>query len=232
MKGDLAADPSTYTCFKQTLGRMDCPATWPPFWGPPPRGAVFNGSALINGVRCNRFDFSMGMGAQTFWATAAAPCRALTTEQREDYLTFDTTAPPSSAFDGPVWLKGLKCTHVTTGASPKLRPQHAHASLLPLPHRPLRPKRSRSAGSCFPGFSEACCNALAVAEAMPAFKQASGELEGAAGEAAGEALAVCTAASAPCTFRLPNGSSTANASCCAADGFPFWSAGAPAKAMR
>jgi hypothetical protein len=115
VKGDPTADPSTYTCFKKTGSAMksDCPAQWKPFWSPiDPKRVTFNGTDVINGVSCNRFQLADGMGQQTFWATATAPCRAITTGQREDYPTFDTTTPPASAFDGPTWLKDLKCTQV------------------------------------------------------------------------------------------------------------------------
>ena len=38
--------------------------------------------------------------------------RSIHTGQREDYLHFNATTPPASAFDGPAWLKGLECIHV------------------------------------------------------------------------------------------------------------------------
>jgi hypothetical protein len=86
-----------------------------------------------------------------------------------------------------------------------------------------------SSSPCFPGFSPACCAAMGVAEAMPAFKAASEGVMEASGEAVDKAFAVCDAATAPCTLWLPNGTST-SASCCAADARPFWTTGFPGKA--
>ena len=126
VKGDPTADPSTYSCYKKTGDAMksDCPAKWKEYWAPiDPKRITFNGTDVINGVSCNKFELQDGMGQQTFWATATAPCRAITTHQREDYPTFDATTPPASAFDGPAWLKDLKCTHVdsTTEMPPQQR---------------------------------------------------------------------------------------------------------------
>ena len=114
VKGVTGADPSTYTCSKMTAPAGGTIAFCPmaPFWPRAPKTYTFNGTDVIDGVSCNRFDFNEGMGAQSFWATATAPCRALVPQQRTDYTSFDATPPPASAFDGPAWLEGLKCTPV------------------------------------------------------------------------------------------------------------------------
>ena len=103
VRGDPTADPSTYKCTIQKNVPADfCPpppAPFHQFWAKPPKTYTFNGTDIINGATCNRFDFSLGMGAQSFWATPTAPCRANHPGQREDYLDFDATPPPASAFD-------------------------------------------------------------------------------------------------------------------------------------
>eukprot|EP01047_Picozoa_sp_COSAG01_P085320 COSAG01_NODE_18695_length_1059_cov_1.797917_1_plen_256_part_01 len=89
---------------------------------------------------------------------------------------------------------------------------------------------STEAAGCFPGFSKACCAALAAAQASPAFQQAEQKVMGASGEAAGRAFAACAAQATPCALRLPNGTHAA-ASCCAASARPFWASGFSAAAV-
>lgn len=123
VKGSVGAEPSTFTCVKlQGPTNPFCPAgPWNNFWSPAPKNNVFNGTDVINGVKCNRFDFAMGMGAESFWATPTAPCRAEHASQRQDFLTWDATTPPESAFDGPEWLKDLtQCTDGSNSLSPFL----------------------------------------------------------------------------------------------------------------
>ena len=110
-----STDPSTYTCFKH--GAKDCQSQ-KPFWPQPPKTAQYNGTQVINGVTCNRFDFSFtpsGPGGgvpvnSSLWATATAPCRTVHTSQREDFMSFDSTEPAASAFTVPTWLANLDCT--------------------------------------------------------------------------------------------------------------------------
>jgi hypothetical protein len=98
-----------------------------------------------------------------------------------------------------------------------------------LPGDPPRAGSTEAAG-CFPGFSKACCAALAAAQASPAFQQAEQKVMGASGEAAGRAFAACAAQATPCALRLPNGTHAA-ASCCAASAQPFWASGFSAAAV-
>ena len=110
VQGDSSAAPSSYMCHK-----IVCPEQ-KPFWPLPPKGNVFNGTEVINGVTCNRFDFASTMGGlrSSFWATSTAPCRASHATQREDFMTFNGTEPAASAFDVPAWLNGLDCSKATT----------------------------------------------------------------------------------------------------------------------
>ena len=115
--GDPAADPSTYKCSIVKGNPSMCPDGPLTFWARPPKTYAFNGTDVINGAVCNRFDFSIGMGDQSFWATKTAPCRASHTSERTDYLDFDGTPPAASTFEGPAWLKGLKQCSESTGVS-------------------------------------------------------------------------------------------------------------------
>ena len=140
VKGVASANPSTYTCATDTpaIVAKVC-ANWRPFWSKPPAlcGSpaalpgypcyTYNGTAVVNGVTCNQFDWgSPGspFADSKFYSTPTTPCRATHPSQREDYNSFDATTPPISAFDGPAWFKTLtQCKPVdVASAMPKPDP--------------------------------------------------------------------------------------------------------------
>jgi hypothetical protein len=84
--------------------------------------------------------------------------------------------------------------------------------------------------TCFPGFSKACCAALAAAGAAPGFKKANDGILAMIGEVEEPVFQQCAASRAPCPVRLPNGTSEA-AACCTADALPGWTIGRPAQAV-
>lgn len=116
--GDPAADPSTYGCQLISGPQISQCASWQPFWTVP-KGPVWNGTASINGVMCDRFELANPLGRQTFWGTPTAPCRSVvshanpapvpSTHEQEDYTTFVPEVPPVAAFALPSWVAGLKC---------------------------------------------------------------------------------------------------------------------------
>ena len=117
VQGKSESDPSTYTCHKNGIQMCE---EQKPFWPLPPKDAMFNGTDLINGRTCNRFDYTMKIlrpdGSHSkqlnmsFWATPTSPCRASHATQREDFISFDSKEPTASTFDIPKWLENLDCT--------------------------------------------------------------------------------------------------------------------------
>ena len=91
------------------------------------------GTAEVNGVQCDRFDFASHFGTpDSFYGTPTAPCRnnlTMTppaTSNRIDYLGFVPGAPPAAAFDAPAWLRTLKCKRIpgsTAGVAEVQQPQ-------------------------------------------------------------------------------------------------------------
>jgi len=136
VKGDPSADPSTYTCVEQRgASIMTCAgSSWQPFWFVP-KDPVWNGTASINGVTCDRFELANPLGRQTFWGTPTAPCRAFVSHgsgtgpitTQEDYTLFSPGPPPIAEFAIPAWLAALKCKLIPAGAE------------LPAGHRPHGP---------------------------------------------------------------------------------------------
>lgn len=124
--GTVGADPSTFKCFKDTV--QPC-SPLSPYWVPPlppHENATWNGTAMINGVRCDRFDIVAPMGNSIFWGTPTKPCRAETAATRRDYMTFDTSEPSPSDFENPSWLSKVTCT--TPGSA---TPVHSFPSVQP-----------------------------------------------------------------------------------------------------
>jgi hypothetical protein len=85
-------------------------------------------------------------------------------------------------------------------------------------------------GSCFPAFSDPCCDALASAEADVGLSQAEKGLVGVIGEAEDEAFQRCRSSLAPCQVRLEN-TSQYNATCCEDDARDGWTKPRPAAAV-
>lgn len=100
---------------------------------------------------------------------------------------------------------------------------HVFVALLSSPAAAQKP-------TCFPGFSESCCEALRDAESEPAMTKAMWGLEGASGQAEASAFTECNATLSPCVVILPN-RTQAPASCCTADAFDGWQAPGPAAAV-
>jgi hypothetical protein len=141
VEGDPAAPNSTYKCEVYT-GAPNKPIppcahfgpVWPSYW-PVPAGAQWNGTDVINGVSCDRFDLSEAGAAHavvSFWGTNSTPCRKenvgkvpseplLDIHSRLDYHNFDASPIPAAEFDLPAWVKALRCTPRAAGAPlPKL----------------------------------------------------------------------------------------------------------------
>ena len=109
------SDHSTWTCITYP---MQCPVS--PYWiYPNPKLVKWNGTDTINGVECDRFDITSGMGRQTFWGTPTTPCRSVTQTvptdyTQQDYVNFVASVPPATTFDIPDWVLQMKCKPIDT----------------------------------------------------------------------------------------------------------------------
>jgi hypothetical protein len=135
IKGDVGADPSTFTCTKITKPElMNCPTgnQWRPYWVPPFAGSnvTWTGSDQIDGVQCNRFEFTEPMGHVIFWGTPTEPCRSnISSGTSKVYLPYIGTAPPIAAFAPPAWLSKVTCKIYSAATAELPRPVDSSSSL-------------------------------------------------------------------------------------------------------
>ena len=136
---------------------------------------------------------------------------------------------PTQTYDKQIFTSA--CFAPSTPRRPIHRPQihpymraalHVFVALLSSP--------AAAQTTCFPGFSESCCEALRDVESEPAMTKAMWGLEGASGQAEASAFTECNATLSPCVVILPY-RTQAPASCCTADAFDGWQAPGPAAAV-